>query len=515
MSYSWAQARLILSVLLLLGAHVWAFTPAALTPCQVARNPFSGIAPKRVYGPGSAVRRAAASYSSSPHVYYFNDSDDDDYDEFAGTYCGETYSGRDWMPPLACEDTRNADALTGLSIAVGLPLLVVTAPTFLNSAHLMANDAHRERMRRLKEQEQRPGFATLRVAFFHPEADAAEPSRDAASTPTTCVSDIPVRRRTSKLPGGTWCKTCSDAQYIDGQLRATCARKYGRESRISTVRALPEDEVVNEDGLLVNTTNYGGCTEGGELPGGTWCNSCIDATYVNGELSARCKGQYGRLWDNVRALPSDYVEYDGRRLINRTDYATDDLEVTASVGAAHAAPTVMAALSALAADPALPNNPRLLTRTCAELLRREARWVAVAGGIQQGSEEETDALLQRAVAQERTKWSAEVMTNIQGEEQRAPPPFPAAPVSTYAVVTLLLRWEHTPPGAHRFLQAPLWFGRSRVKDAAEARQLLLWLLSNAHELRLRDVEVLWSPAEAGDVMTEAEAYRKWPELRHG
>lgn len=92
-----------------------------------------------------------------------------------------------------------------------------------------------------------------------------------------------------RLPGGSWRQSCTNASVRDGVLGALCRTRDGRMrySRID-IRGC-RDDISNQNGRL---------TCGGHrvrLPGGSWQQSCTNASIRGWELGALCRTRDGRM----------------------------------------------------------------------------------------------------------------------------------------------------------------------------------------------------------------------------
>ena len=89
-----------------------------------------------------------------------------------------------------------------------------------------------------------------------------------------------------QLPGGSWDQSCRNGTMQNGMLYAQCQRADGgrRDSSIDA-RRCNGGRVANDNGNLVCESGGGG----GQLPGGSWSQSCRNATLQKGTLYAQCQ----------------------------------------------------------------------------------------------------------------------------------------------------------------------------------------------------------------------------------
>lgn len=179
------------------------------------------------------------------------------------------------------------------------------------------------------------------------------------------------------------------------------------------------------------------------------------------------------------------------------------------------------------ADASTPAGLRSIVREATlAVLRAEDDWLSVGGGVQQFAGSgggRAAATFDTAVQRERAKWTKDTVSNVQRKEKvaltgtaakkRSSSSSSAAlagPLPTYAVVTLLIGWGSAPASSRQ------WSASSKdmkVKDRASTRAYLEWLSSAASQGDVRSLELLWTPADPSDNLTQEELETKWPGLR--
>ena len=143
----------------------------------------------------------------------------------------------------------------------------------------------------------------------------------------------------------------------------------------------------------------------------------------------------------------------------------------------------------------------LLQETASTLLENADFWTHVLAGSQTvDSREEAEALFNQYSIQERSKFSAETLTNVNGVvSQQAPVAPPSGEHSAYVVVTLLLGTAD---------DAPLFkeiYSTSLLRDVLEDITLL-------RSRFLLVFQLLWTPQDVTDSLTEADLASDYADL---
>lgn len=143
----------------------------------------------------------------------------------------------------------------------------------------------------------------------------------------------------------------------------------------------------------------------------------------------------------------------------------------------------------------------LLQETANVLLENEDFWTHVlAGSHTVDSREEAEALFNKFSLQERAKFSAETLTNVNGVVSQQPtPPSSASDSPAYIVVTLLLGTADDQPLFNEIYSASLL--RDVLKDILLVRSRYLL-----------EFELLWTPQDPLDSLTETDLRADYPDL---
>jgi hypothetical protein len=109
----------------------------------------------------------------------------------------------------------------------------------------------------------------------------------------------PETAEAQNLPGGSWRQTCRNAQMQNDDLIAECRTSDGRwnRSRIDMDRCGRGGTLANRNGDLVCESQGG--QHGGNLPAGSWRQSCRNGHMQHDDLIAECRTSDGR-WRNSR-----------------------------------------------------------------------------------------------------------------------------------------------------------------------------------------------------------------------
>lgn len=156
---------------------------------------------------------------------------------------------------------------------------------------------------------------------------------------------------------------------------------------------------------------------------------------------------------------------------------------------------------ALRANTATPEGLfELLQETANTLLENADFWTHVLAGSQTvDSREEAEALFNQFSMQERSKFSAETLTNLNGVVSQQAPVLTPGENPAYIVVTLLLGTADDEPLFNEI------YSTSLLRD----------VLENIMVLRSRFLlvfELLWTPQDAADSLTEAELAADYADL---
>lgn len=144
----------------------------------------------------------------------------------------------------------------------------------------------------------------------------------------------------------------------------------------------------------------------------------------------------------------------------------------------------------------------LLEVSALALLRNSENWTHVLGSSQTiSSREEAETVFNRLSIEERSKFSAETLTNVDGKirQRSLVEPTPNQGSAAYIVVTLLIGTADD-----RSLFAPI--------DSAQAMEEALKKVASMHSDYLMVFELLWSPQVETDTLTEAELATEYADL---
>lgn len=143
----------------------------------------------------------------------------------------------------------------------------------------------------------------------------------------------------------------------------------------------------------------------------------------------------------------------------------------------------------------------LLQETASTLLENADFWTHVLAGSQTvDSREQAEALFNQYSIQERSKFSAETLTNVNGVvSQKAPVAKPSSEQPAYVVVTLLLGTADDAPLFNEI------YSTSLLRDVLEEITLL-------RSRFLLVFELLWTPQDVTDSLTEADLASDYADL---
>ncbi|XHX76400.1 MAG: DUF1517 domain-containing protein [Stenomitos frigidus ULC029] len=143
----------------------------------------------------------------------------------------------------------------------------------------------------------------------------------------------------------------------------------------------------------------------------------------------------------------------------------------------------------------------LLQETASTLLENADFWTHVLAGSQTvDSREEAEALFNQYSLQERSKFTAETLTNVNGVvTQQAPATHHAGEHSAYVVVTLLLGTADDAPLFNEIYSTSLL--RDVLEDITMLRSRFLLVF-----------ELLWTPQDVTDSLTEADLASDYADL---
>ncbi len=136
----------------------------------------------------------------------------------------------------------------------------------------------------------------------------------------------------------------------------------------------------------------------------------------------------------------------------------------------------------------------LLEASALALLRNSGNWTHILGTSQTiSSREQAETVFNRLSIEERSKFSTETLTNVDGKIRQRSLDEPATDEGSaaYIVVTLLIGTADDRP-----LFEPV--------DSAQAMQEALKKVASMHSDYLMVFELLWSPQVESDTLTEAE-----------
>lgn len=145
---------------------------------------------------------------------------------------------------------------------------------------------------------------------------------------------------------------------------------------------------------------------------------------------------------------------------------------------------------------------QLLEDAALALLRTIENWTHVLGSSQAiSTREEAETVFNRLSIEERSKFSAETLTNVDGKIRRRSlvEPDPNEGSGAYIVVTLLIGTADDQP---LFTQV----------ESAQAMQEVLKQLASMRTDYLMVFELLWSPQIETDTLTEAELATEYADL---
>ena len=93
----------------------------------------------------------------------------------------------------------------------------------------------------------------------------------------------------AQVPAGSYLGSCSNVELHGTTLRASCTDTYGR-TRHSELREVDRclGDIGNSNGTLT-------CKKSGNVPPGSYLQSCIDPSLSGNTLTARCETTYGRM----------------------------------------------------------------------------------------------------------------------------------------------------------------------------------------------------------------------------
>ncbi len=143
----------------------------------------------------------------------------------------------------------------------------------------------------------------------------------------------------------------------------------------------------------------------------------------------------------------------------------------------------------------------LLQETASTLLENADFWTHVLAGSQTvDSREQAEALFNQYSIQERSKFSAETLTNVNGVvSQQVPVAKPSSERSAYVVVTLLLGTADDAPLFNEIYSTSLL--RDVLEDITMLRSCFLLVF-----------ELLWTPQDVTDSLTEADLASDYADL---
>jgi uncharacterized membrane protein len=145
---------------------------------------------------------------------------------------------------------------------------------------------------------------------------------------------------------------------------------------------------------------------------------------------------------------------------------------------------------------------KLLEASALALLRNSENWTHVLGSSQTiSSREEAETVFSRLSIEERSKFSTETLTNIDGEIQQRSlvEPTPNKEPGAYIVVTLLIGTADDRP----------LFGEI---DSEQAMKAALKEVASMNSDYLMVFELLWSPQVETDTLTQEELATEYADL---
>ena len=109
-------------------------------------------------------------------------------------------------------------------------------------------------------------------------------------------------------PSGSYQQTCNNI-YMTGQvLHANCLKRNGQSNQASLNIANCRNDISNQDGLLM-------CGGGGQIPNGSYQQSCNGAYMSGFTLFARCRNNYGQMMStqlNIQNCRQDIANINGQ-----------------------------------------------------------------------------------------------------------------------------------------------------------------------------------------------------------
>ncbi len=145
---------------------------------------------------------------------------------------------------------------------------------------------------------------------------------------------------------------------------------------------------------------------------------------------------------------------------------------------------------------------QLLEASALSLLRNSDNWTHVLASSQTiDRREEAETVFKRLSIEERSKFSVETLSNVDGKIRQRPlvELDPNEKPADYIVVTLLIGTADDQP-----LFAPI--------DSLQAMQEALTKVASMRSEYLMVFELLWSPQVETDTLTEAELTKEYPDL---
>lgn len=141
----------------------------------------------------------------------------------------------------------------------------------------------------------------------------------------------------------------------------------------------------------------------------------------------------------------------------------------------------------------------LLQNVTLSLVRHEDYWVYAQAHHRTLSREEAEQAFYQESLQERSKFSVETLSRINGSVQQKTVPL-ADEAGEYLVVTLLVA-------------ADVMSGTLPVVDSASGLRRSLLELGSTSADRLVAVEILWTPQQEGDTLTAEQLLLEYPQMR--
>jgi uncharacterized membrane protein len=168
---------------------------------------------------------------------------------------------------------------------------------------------------------------------------------------------------------------------------------------------------------------------------------------------------------------------------------------------AHSLQSELSELTLEADTETIEGLSQLLEASALVLLRNSENWTHVLGSSQTiSTREEAETVFKRLSIEERSKFSAETLTNVDGKirQRELVEPTPDE-VGAYIVVTLLVGTAD---------DRPLF---SQIDSVQEMQEVLKKVASMRSDY-LMVFELLWSPQVETDTLTEAELATEYAEL---